>query len=97
MMMNYERDNWKQRVEALEIANGNLDKRVKLHCKEVVKLQAEIAKLKKYDIRQWIPKGKWCSGCVFSNENEWCDLLLDPLHSGGKLPSCPKPYVEEKV
>jgi uncharacterized protein (DUF111 family) len=68
MMMNYERDNWKQRVEALEIANGNLDKRVKLHCKEVVKLQAEIDELKKYDLRQWIPEGKICTGCLMRSK-----------------------------
>jgi hypothetical protein len=63
-------------------------------------LTDEVAELKQFDIRQYIPEGKTCLGCRFAN-GQWCDFLGDYIMGAGfnqiKSTSCPKPDKGEVV
>jgi len=95
-----ERDEWKLAAAAeAAIANGYRAER-----NAALK---RIEELEKYDLRQYIPEGKWCDACWFRRDypdlgiDSCCPLLNVDLksYSGSSIlkhQACPKPYKEDK-
>ena len=65
---------------------------------EITSLKEQLAEAQKFDLRQYIPKGKYCNGAVEPCKVRWllnCKVKMSYDEPDSKAPGCPVPAIEE--